>query len=116
MATFWTPAAGDGYWGTGTPFPIACESTYAVSPGAGTVGVKFGPGELIEAVVTSAGTAGDNLSLYDSQGPGAPLGNLLAVIPGGTAVGTLVLIDAPFSIGLAAVSPAGGPSVTLGFD
>ena|ERR1700683_2576033 len=114
MTSMWTPAGGAGYWGGGPAFPIPCDDTFNIYAAAGPVTVKAGPGLLVEAVINSPGSGGDNLTIYDSLG--APSGNILAVIPGGTAAGTLLIINATAQNGITAVNVTGGPAVTLGFN
>jgi hypothetical protein len=120
VATFWVPPAGAGIGSLGPAglFPLPYAGAAGVLSGAGLTPLKTVPGLLVEAVITSEGSSGDDLVLYDSvQTPGQPGGPVLVVIPGGVyEAGTLVIINALFRTGLMAWNAAGGPAVTVGFD
>lgn len=95
-------------------FPSSAAFTKVVAAGAGTTIIKAAPGRLLKAVVTAAGTATDNITIYDN--PSAGSGTILAVIPGGGTVGTIYTLDLPAAAGITAVNVASGPGVTLGYS
>lgn len=87
------------------------ERTAAIAAGAGTTTVKGAPGRVVNALVTTAGTATDNATITDG-----PSGTTLAIILGGTAVGTQITIDMPAQVGIVVVNVASGPGFTLGYN
>jgi hypothetical protein len=87
--------------------------TAAIAAGASTTAIKAAPGRVCRAVVTTAGTATDNITIYDNASAGS--GTILAIIPGGTAVGTVIDIQMPAANGIYAVNVASGPAVTLSY-
>lgn len=87
------------------------EKTAAVASAAGTTVVKNAPGRVISALVTTAGTASDNATITDG-----PSGTVLAVILGGTAVGTQIPIDLPAAVSIVVVNVASGPAFTVGYN
>lgn len=113
--------------GTSAPFAALCVSdngtpilqtgggttTAAIAASAGTTVVKATAGRLCKAVVTTAGTATDNITVYDNATTGS--GTILAIIPGGTTVGTVYDLQMPAANGITAVNVASGPAVTLSF-
>jgi len=92
---------------------VKAEKTAAIAAGAGTTVVKAAPGRVVNALVTTAGTSTDNATVYDNT---AGSGTILAVILGGTAVGTQITIDMPAGTGITVVNVASGPAFTLGFS
>lgn len=90
---------------------VKAEKTAAIAAGAGTSTVKNAGGRVVNALVTTAGTGGDNLTITDG-----PSGTVLAVILGSSAVGTQVTIDLPAAVGIVAVNVSGGPAVTIGYN
>ena len=92
---------------------VKAEKTAAIAAGAGTTVVKAAPGRVVNALVTTAGTSTDNATVYDNT---AGSGTILAVILGGTAVGTQITIDMPAWTGITVVNVASGPAFTLGFS
>ena len=93
---------------------VKAEKTYAVPAGAGTYTVKAaGPGRVISATITTAGTSSDNATIYDNT---AGSGTILAVIAGGGTVGAQQVIDLPAAIGITVVNVASGPAFTLGYN
>jgi hypothetical protein len=94
-------------------FPLQAAFTWAVPAGAYSCLIKPVPGRVINAVVTAAGTGGDNLVIYDNT---ADPGNVLAVIPGSSAGGTLIPVNAPANVGIYAVNAAGDPGATIGYS
>jgi hypothetical protein len=85
----------------------------AIAAGASTTVLKTGPGRVARVVVTTAGTATDNATIYDNT---AGSGTIVAVIPGGTAVGTNFPFDAPLANGLTVVNVASGPAFTITYS
>ena len=92
---------------------IKAEKTAAIPVTAATTVVKAAPGRLVNAVVTTAGTSSDNATIYDNT---AGSGTILAIILGGTAVGTQITIDMPAANGITVVNVSGGPAFTLGYS
>lgn len=92
---------------------IRAERTAAIATGAATTAVKGAPGRVVNAVVTTAGTSTNNATIYDNT---AGSGTILAVILGGTAVGTQITIDMPANTGITVVNVASGPAFTLGYN
>lgn len=90
---------------------VKAEKTFAVAAGAGTYTVKNAPGRVVNAVVTTAGTASDNATITDG-----PSGTILAVIPGGGSVGAQITIDMPAAVSIVVVNVASGPAFTLGYN
>lgn len=90
---------------------VKAEKTAAIAAGAGTTTVKGAPGRVVNAVVTAAGTATDNATITDGAS-----GTTLAIILGGTAVGTQITIDMPAAAGIVVVNVASGPGFTLGYS
>lgn len=93
---------------------VLASGTSAIAAGAGTTVVKASPGRLIKAVITTAGTSTDNITIYDNASAGS--GTVLGVIAGGGTVGTMVTFDLPALNGITAVNVASGPAVTIGFS
>jgi hypothetical protein len=91
--------------------PMQAEKTAAIASAAGTTVVKNAPGRVINAVVTTAGTAADNATITDGTN-----GTILAVILGGTAVGTQITIQMPAANSIVVTNVAGGPAFTLGYN
>jgi hypothetical protein len=89
------------------------EKTAPITAAAGTTSVKGGPGRVINAIVTTAGTSSDNAIVYDNT---AGSGTILAVIPGGGTVGQQYPIDLPANVGITVVNVASGPAFTLGYN
>jgi hypothetical protein len=116
-----------GKTGTGAPFGALCVSdigtpilmttggtlTTAIAAGASSAAVKAAPGRLCKALVTTAGTATDNITIYDNAS--AASGTVIGIIPGGTAVGTMIEFNMPAANGIYAVNVASGPAVTLSY-
>lgn len=94
-------------------FCTSASATTAIAAAAGTTVVKAGPGHLARVVVTAAGTATDNITIYDNASAGS--GTVLGVIPGGGTVGAIVSFDLPALNGITAVNVASGPAVTIGY-
>ena len=92
---------------------VQAEGTAAIAAAAGTTVVKGAPGRVVNAVVTAAGTGGDNALVYDNT---AGSGTILAVIPGGGTVGAQITIQMPAKVGITVVNVASGPAFTLGFS
>lgn len=90
---------------------VKAERTAPIAAGAGTTTVKNAPGRVVNALVTAAGTASDNATVTDGAS-----GTVLAVILGGTAVGTQITIDMPAAVGIVVVNVASGPGFTLGYS
>ncbi len=100
----------------GTPLLMTTGGTATVAVLTGTAGsavIKASAGRVCRALVTSAGTSTDNLTIYDNAS--AASGTILAIIPGGTAVGTVVDINMPAANGIYASNVASGPAVTLSY-
>lgn len=99
----------------GTPILMSPggTTTVAIAAGASSAVVKAAPGRVCRAVVTTAGTATDNITIYDNASAGS--GTILAIIPGGTAVGTVIDFNMPAANGIWAVNVASGPAVTLSY-
>jgi hypothetical protein len=93
---------------------VKSEKTAPIAAGAGTTTVKGGPGRVVVAICTTAGTSSDNATIYDNAGAGS--GTILGVIPGGGTVGTQYPIDLPAAIGITVVNVASGPAFTLGYS
>jgi diacylglycerol kinase family enzyme len=94
---------------------VKAELTKAIATGVATTVVKGGSGRLVNAVITTAGTSSDNLTIYDNASAGS--GAILAVIPGGTTLtGAQVPIDLPCANGITVVNVSGGPAVTIGYS
>lgn len=87
--------------------------TAAIAAGAGTTVVKNAPGRVATITVTTAGTSTDNGIVYDNT---AGSGTILAVVAGGTAVGTILTVNLPAAIGITVVNVASGPAFTVGFS
>lgn len=87
--------------------------TAVLAAGAGTVVVKASPGRLCKVVVTAAGTATDNITIYDNAS--AASGTVLAVIAGGGTVGTVYDLQMPAANGIFASNVASGPAVTISY-
>jgi hypothetical protein len=90
---------------------IYAEKTAAIVTGAATVAVKNAPGRVINALVTAAGTGGDNATITDGAS-----GTILAVILGSAAVGTQITIQMPAANSIVVVNVASGPAFTLGYN
>lgn len=91
------------------------RNTVALAAGGGTsdvVMVNSGPGILHRLIVTTAGTAA--LSIYDSAtvSSGKPLLYTSATAP---ALGTVIELDFPFSVGLVAAVVSGSAALTVGY-
>jgi hypothetical protein len=93
---------------------VKSEKTAQIAAGAGTTVVKGGPGRLIVAVVTAAGTSADNATIYDNA-TGAASGTILAVIAGGGNLGQIP-IDLPAANGITVVNVGSGPAFTVGYS
>lgn len=87
------------------------EKSAAIATGAATTTVKNAPGRVVNALVTTAGTGGDNATVTDG-----PSGTVLAVILGSAAVGTQVTIGMPAAVGITVVNVGSGPAFTLGYS
>lgn len=99
----------------GAPILMSSGGSATVPVLTGTAGsalVKGAPGRVCRALVTTAGTATDNLTIYDNT---SAAGTVLAIILGGTAVGTVIDINMPAAIGIYASNVASGPAVTLSY-
>lgn len=94
--------------------PSSATRTAAVAAAAGTTVIKASPGRIIRVVVTTAGTATDNITLYDNASAGSGL--VLGVIPGGGTVGAIITLDMPAVNGITAVNVASGPAVTVAYS
>lgn len=94
-------------------FCTSANATAPVAAAAGTTIIKASPGHLARVVVTAAGTATDNITIYDNASSGS--GTVLGVIPGGGTAGAIVSFDLPALNGITAVNVASGPAVTIGF-
>lgn len=94
-------------------YPMVAAFTQAIAAGASTTTLKAGPGRVCKVSVTAAGTASDNLTIYDNASAGS--GTVIAVIPGG---GTLQVYDIslPAFSGITVVNVASGPAVTVGWS
>jgi hypothetical protein len=90
---------------------VKAEKTAAIATGAATAVVKNAPGRVISALVTTAGTSGDNATITDGAS-----GTVLAVILGSAAVGAQVTIDLPAAVGIVVVNVASGPAFTIGYN
>jgi hypothetical protein len=90
---------------------IYAEASYAIAAGAGTYTVKNAPGRVVNALVTTAGTGGDNATITDGAS-----GTVLAVILGSAAVGTQITIQMPAANSIVVVNVASGPAFTLGYN
>ena len=90
---------------------VKAEKTIAIPAGAGTYSAKPAAGRVVNALVTTAGTGGDNATVTDGAS-----GTQLAVILGSATVGTQVTIDMPAAVGIVVVNVSGGPAFTLGFN
>jgi hypothetical protein len=93
--------------------PVEPTGTAAIAAGASTTVLKTGPGRLARVTVTTAGTSTDNATIYDNT---AGSGKIIAVILGGTAVGTSFPFDAPVATGITVVNVASGPAFTATFS
>lgn len=87
--------------------------TAVIAAGASSAAIKAAPGRVCRAVVTTAGTSTDNITIYDNASAGS--GTILGIILGGTAVGTAIDIQMPAANGIWAVNVSGGPAVTLSY-
>ena len=94
-------------------FPVNAIFTQPIAAGASTTTLKAGAGRVCKVAVTTAGTATDNLTIYDNATAGS--GTILAVIPGG---GSLQVYDInmPAQNGITVVNVASGPAVTVGWS
>jgi hypothetical protein len=90
---------------------VTAEATAAIASAAATTTVKNAPGRVISALVTTAGTGGDNATITDG-----PSGTVLAVILGSAAVGAQVTIGLPAAVGITVVNVASGPAFTVGYN
>lgn len=90
---------------------LVAEVTAAIATGAATTTVKNAPGRVISALVTTAGTGGDNATITDG-----PSGTVLAVILGSAAVGAQVPINLPAANSIVVVNVASGPAFTIGYN
>ena len=90
---------------------VKAEKTAAIAAGAGTTTVKNAPGRVVNALITTAGTGGDNATVTDG-----PSGTVLAVILGSAAVGAQVPINLPAAVGITVVKVASGPAFTIGYN
>lgn len=88
-------------------------TTVAIAASAGTTVVKASAGRVCKAVVTTAGTASDNITIYDNATTGS--GTVLAIVPGGTTVGTVFDLQMPAANGITVVNVASGPAITLSY-
>jgi hypothetical protein len=89
------------------------ERTAPIASAAATTVVKNAPGRVINATITTAGSGGDNATIYDNN---AGSGTILAVIAGGGTVGAQQSIDLPAGIGITVVNVGSGPAFTLGYN
>lgn len=94
-------------------YPSAATHTAAVAAGAGTTVIKASPGRLLRAVLTTAGTATDNITVVDNASTNS--GTVLGVILGGGTVGTVYTFDLPAVNGITAVNVSGGPAATFSY-
>lgn len=92
----------------------AINATPVLTGTAGSAVIKAGPGRLISALVTTAGTGTDNLTIYDNAS--AASGTILAVVAGGGTVGAVLNFSMPAVNGIYASNVASGPAVTLGWS
>ena len=90
---------------------VKAEKTAAIATGSATTTVKNAPGRVVNALVTTAGTGGDNATITDGAS-----GTVLAVILGSATVGTQVTIDLPAAVSIVVVNVASGPAFTLGYN
>jgi hypothetical protein len=95
-------------------FAIGGSRTAVVAAGAGTTVIKPRAGRLCNVVVTTAGTATDDLKIYDNASTGT--GTLIAVIPGAATLGTAFVIGMPALNGITAVGVSGSAAVTVSFS
>lgn len=99
----------------GTPILVstAGSKTVAIAASAGTTVIKASAGRVCRAVVTTAGTSTDNITIYDNATTGS--GTILGVIPGGGTVGATYDLQMPAASGITAVNVASGPAATISY-
>lgn len=90
------------------------EKTAAIAAAAGTQTIKAAPGRVVNILVTAAGTASDNATIYDNAAAGS--GTILAIVPGGGSVGAQIAVDMPAANGITVVNVASGPGFTIGYN
>lgn len=95
-------------------YSLLATKTSVVAAGAGTTVAKNGPGRLVKAIYTTAGTSTDNVTIYDNAS--AASGTVLAVIPGAGTIGSSVSIDLPALNGITAAGVSGSAALVLGFS
>jgi uncharacterized protein (UPF0333 family) len=95
-------------------YALLAGGTTAIAAAVGTTVVKGAPGRLVKVIITTAGTATDNITIYDNASAGS--GTVLGVIAGGGTVGTSISFDMPALNGITAVNVASGPAVVIGFS
>jgi len=73
-------------------------SVSAATISAGVVIIKAAAGRLCRVLVTTATTAAQNITFFDNASAGS--GNIIGLIPGGTAAGTVVDFEMPAQLGI----------------
>jgi hypothetical protein len=97
------------------------QLTGTVAAGAGTTVIATGPGTLLAAVITTAGTAATDTLIYDNATTNS--GNVIGRIPGTCPVGATFNfgsdgtgpgnIGSDYGLGLTFVQIANGPAFTV---
>lgn len=93
------------------------DTTAVVASGAtGNTLVKSGPGNLARVLVTSANGAAA-INIYDAISPasGAVTGTIIGVVPASAAVGTVVTLGMPFTVGCLVGGAATNGALTISF-
>lgn len=87
--------------------------TQSIATGtAGSALIKGGPGRLCRAIVTTAGTSTDDITIYDGL---SATGTVIGKILGAAAIGTVIDFQMPAVIGIYAANVASGPVATISY-
>lgn len=78
---------------------------------ATTTIISAGPGRLVRAIVTVAGTGSGSVVIYDNGTAGA--GSVVGALPATVAVGTIFQFDVPVAGGIAVTNVASGPVLVI---
>ncbi len=93
--------------------PVIGYRNAAIAAGASTTVVKTTKGRVAQVVVTSLGTTGGTVTIYDNT---AGSGTKLLVIPEAQPIGTVYKVDMPATIGITVVNAANAPALTVSFS
>ena len=94
-------------------FASVAKTTYAYSATVGTLVPTSAGKNLYVALVTGAGTAGADVTIYDNT---SAAGTKIAIIPGNTAVGTPLVFSMFATNGMWIAGVTGNCAFTLSLD